>query len=77
MLQPAVLSVVGGYAANCAPKGVTLDVPEPLTDLYDKQASDCSLAELQDQAETLFERVTVTKEQVNHYSLLMYFKIKA
>ncbi|KAG5278175.1 hypothetical protein AALO_G00096030 [Alosa alosa] len=40
-----------------------LDLPEPLTNLYDKQARDLNLAELQDRAEALFKDITVTKEQ--------------
>uniref|UniRef100_A0AAV2MLU1 Heat shock protein 70 n=1 Tax=Knipowitschia caucasica TaxID=637954 RepID=A0AAV2MLU1_KNICA len=44
-------------------QAVMLDLPEPLTNLYKKQARDLNLAELQDRAEALFEDITVTKEQ--------------
>ncbi|XP_055012544.1 uncharacterized protein LOC129409807 [Boleophthalmus pectinirostris] len=63
-IKPAVLSVVREYAASYMPKAVKLDIPEPLTNLYDKQARDLSLAELQDRAEALFEGIIVTKEQM-------------
>ena len=64
IIKPVVLSVVKEYAASYVPKAVMLDLPEPLTNLYNKQARDLNLAELQYRAETLFEDITVTKEQV-------------
>lgn len=64
IIKPVVLSVVKEYAASYVPKAVMLDVPEPLTNLYNKQIRDLNLAELQDRAEALFEDITVTKEQV-------------
>lgn len=77
IIKPAVLSVVTEYAASYVPKAVMLDLPEPLTNLYDKQARDVNLAELQDRAEALFEHITVTKEQVHHYlGLMLFIKIK-
>lgn len=66
-IKPAVLSVVREYAASYEPKAVMLDLPEPLTNLYDKQARDLNLAELQDRAEALFEHITLTKEQVPQF----------
>lgn len=64
IIKPVVLSVVKEYAASYVPKAVMLNVPEPLTNLYNKQLRDLNLAELQDRAEALFEDITVTKEQV-------------
>ncbi|XP_076137714.1 uncharacterized protein LOC143121217 [Alosa pseudoharengus] len=64
IIKPVVLSVVKEYAASYVPKAVILDLPEPLTNLYDKQARDLNLADLQDRAEALFEDITVTKEQM-------------
>ncbi|XP_042578870.1 uncharacterized protein LOC109075294 isoform X4 [Cyprinus carpio] len=64
IIKPVVLSVVKEYAASYVPKAVMLDVPEPLTNLYNKQIRDLNLAELQDRAEALFEDITVTKEQM-------------
>ncbi|XP_063078672.1 uncharacterized protein LOC134468728 [Engraulis encrasicolus] len=61
--RPAVLSVVPGYATSYVPKAVRLDLPEPLTSLYDKKARDLSLAELQEQAEGIFDDLAVTEEQ--------------
>ncbi|XP_063043188.1 uncharacterized protein LOC134437633 isoform X2 [Engraulis encrasicolus] len=62
--RPAVLSVVPGYATSYIPKAVKLDLPEPLTSLYDKKARDLSLAELQEQAEGIFDDLAVTEEQM-------------
>jgi len=70
IIKPVVLSVDKEYAASYVPKAVMLDLPEPLTNLYDKQTRDLNLAELQDRAEALFEETTVTKEQVQKMSLL-------
>lgn len=64
-IKPAVLSVVCEYAASYVPKTVMLDLPQPITTLYDKQARESSLKELQDRAETLSETITVTREQVH------------
>ncbi|KAK7880214.1 hypothetical protein WMY93_033122 [Mugilogobius chulae] len=63
IIKPVVLSVIREYAASYIPKAVMLDLPQPLTSLYDKQARDLNLAVLQDRAEALFENITVTKEQ--------------
>ncbi|KAK7889045.1 hypothetical protein WMY93_024605 [Mugilogobius chulae] len=63
IFKPVVLSVIREYAASYIPKAVMLDLPQPLTSLYDKQARDLNLAVLQDRAEALFENITVTKEQ--------------
>ncbi|XP_063738997.1 uncharacterized protein LOC134864141 [Eleginops maclovinus] len=59
--RPAVLSVVRGYATSYVPKAVKLDLPEPLTSLYDKKARDLNLAELQERAEGIFEDLTVSE----------------
>ncbi len=71
IVKPAILSVVREYAASYVAKAVMLDLPEPLTNLYNKQARDDNLAQLQGRSETLFEHLTVTKEQVKHYLGLM------
>ncbi|KAL2098424.1 hypothetical protein ACEWY4_007631 [Coilia grayii] len=63
LVKPALLSVVNGYATSYVPKSVLLDLPEPLTKLYEKKARDLNLADLQDQAEAIFEDITVTEEQ--------------
>lgn len=60
IIKPVVLSVVKEYAASYVPNAVMLDLPEPLTNLYDKQTRDLNLAE------ALFEDITVTKEQVQN-----------
>ncbi|KTG46638.1 hypothetical protein cypCar_00031956 [Cyprinus carpio] len=70
IIKPVVLSVVKEYAASYVPKAVMLDVPEPLTNLYNKQIRDLNLAELQDRAEALFEDITVTKEQSSELGIL-------
>ncbi|KAK7878949.1 hypothetical protein WMY93_034203, partial [Mugilogobius chulae] len=38
IIKPVVLSVIREYAASYIPKAVMLDLPQPLTSLYDKQA---------------------------------------
>ena len=43
IIKPVVLSVVKEYAASYVPKAVMLDLPEPLTNLYNKQARDLKL----------------------------------
>lgn len=65
VIKSAVLSVVREYAESYVPKAVILDLPDPLINLYDKQARDVDLAELEDRAEALFENLTVTQEQVH------------
>lgn len=72
IVKPVVLSVVKEYAASYVPKAVMLDLPNPLTNLYDKQARNLNLPELQSRAQTLFEDITVTKEQVK---IFFFFEI--
>ena len=73
--RPAVLSVVPGYAPTYVPKAVKLDLPEPLTSLYDKKARDLSLAELQERAEGIFDDLTVTEQQVENILFLLLTEI--
>ena len=73
--RPAVLSVVPGYATTYVPKAVKLDLPEPLTSLYDKKARDLSLAELQERAEGIFDDLTVTEQQVENIFFLLLTEI--
>lgn len=64
ILKPAFLSVVRGHVSSYVPKVLTLNLPQPLTQLYTKHAREVSLAELQERAETVIAQITVTKEQV-------------
>lgn len=73
-IKPAVLSVVSEYAALYVPKTVMLDLPLPLTTLYDKQARESSLEELQGRAETLFETVTREKIHITFLFLVIFMK---
>ena len=65
-VKPAVLSIVPNHAQNYVPSVVNLDLPSPLTSLYDKVNRDLSLEELQEKAERVFEEISVTNEQVRH-----------
>ena len=63
-VKPAVLSIVQNHAQNYVPSVVNLDLPCPLTSLYDNANRDMSLEELQEKAERVFEEISITNQQV-------------
>ena len=69
-MKPACLATIENHAQNYVPSIVNLDLPPPLTSLYDKANRDLSLEELQAKAEMVFQEISITQEQVRH--LLIY-----
>ena len=63
-VRPAILSVVKGYARQYIPTVVKLNLPDPLTTLYDKTQRLLSLKDLREKCEEVYHDVSVTKEQV-------------
>lgn len=63
-IKPAVLSIIENHAQNYVPSIVNLDLPPPLTNLYDKANRDLSPGELQEKAQMVFQDISITQEQV-------------
>lgn len=63
-IKPVILSLVREHSDSYVPKTVSLDLPDPFTNLYEKEMRDVSRDELQKRAEAVFEQLSVSKEQV-------------
>ncbi|MEQ2240470.1 hypothetical protein ILYODFUR_015291 [Ilyodon furcidens] len=63
-IKSVVLSLVREHSEPYLPQTMCLDLPDPLTNLYEKEMRDVSRNELQKRAEALFEHLSVSKEQV-------------
>ena len=64
LVKPAVLSIIPDFAQNYVPSRVNLDIPSPLTSLYDKTYREMSLAQIQEKAESVYKEISVTSKQV-------------
>ena len=60
----AVLSVVPEYASEFQPKSLQLNMPDPLTDLFNEDHIEMDKESLANMASSVFPKITVTKEQV-------------
>lgn len=81
-IKPAILSIIEGHADAYIPSMVKLDLPKPLSDLYDGNNRKLSLEDLQDKAKDVLEDMAVTKEQVitklhyTHYVTYIHLRIR-
>ena len=64
LVKPAILSLISGHADAYIPSIVTLDLPKPLTALYDADNRKLDHPQLLEKCEETFKGLCVTAEQV-------------